>query len=248
MGGQQTGIPDSSFQANPSRTILPGNEATWALSSTNISYVKGLPVNTSVCSVQFYLPVDIGPPVFLYYRLTNFYQNHRRYVNSLDTDQLSGTAVLGNAMNQSSCNPIRTDENNRPYYPCGLIANSIFNDTFSSPSAVNPPSNSTSTVYNMTNIGIAWTSDKSRYGPTKYAIDQIAVPPNWQKRWGPDGYTTDNPPPDLTTDEAFQNWMRTAGLPDFSKLALRNDVDVMAGGRRWQVDINLSTAPVRPFP
>jgi hypothetical protein len=31
-------------------------------------------------------------------------------------------------------------------------------------------------------------------------------------------------------DEAFQVWMRTAGLPTFSKLALRNDKDIMREG------------------
>lgn len=35
----------------------------------------------------------IGPGVFLYYKLTNYYQNHRRYVQSMDTGQLHGDAV-----------------------------------------------------------------------------------------------------------------------------------------------------------
>ncbi|KAI9872133.1 MAG: hypothetical protein M1823_008252, partial [Watsoniomyces obsoletus] len=44
--------------------------------------------NTRICTLQFSIPNDIGPHVYLYYRLTNFYQNHRRYVKSLDTAQL----------------------------------------------------------------------------------------------------------------------------------------------------------------
>jgi len=35
------------------------------------------------CLIQFNLPVALKPPVFMYYRLTNFYQNHRRYVKKL---------------------------------------------------------------------------------------------------------------------------------------------------------------------
>ena len=37
--------------------------------------------------------------------------------------------------------------------------------------------------------------------------------------------------------EEFQVWMRTAGLPTFSKLALRNDNQTMKAGN-YQVDID----------
>ena len=90
----------------------------------------------------------------------------------------------------------------------------------------------------MTNKGIAWNTDKALYGPTKYKFDEIAVPPNWQERW-PNGYTTENPPPNLQDDEEFQVWMRTAGLPAFSKLALRNDTAPMEAGM-YQVNIGMS--------
>lgn len=91
----------------------------------------------------------------------------------------------------------------------------------------------------MTDKGISWDSDKALYGPTKYKVDEIAVPPNWEKRWSKAGYTEDHPPPNLKDDEAFQVWMRTAGLPTFSKLALRNDNDSMTSGM-YQVDIGFS--------
>ena len=41
-------------------------------------------------------------------------------------------------------------------------------------------------------------------------------------------YTTDNIP-DLSVDEHFQVWMRTAGLPTFRKLYGRFDSDLEAG-------------------
>lgn len=88
------------------------------------------------------------------------------------------------------------------------------------------------------NSGIAWDSDRALYGPTKYQYDQIAVPPNWVERYGGDSYTAEHPPPDLENDQAFQVWMRTAGLPTFSKLSQRNDKDVMEPGR-YRVDINM---------
>jgi len=209
----------------------------WRRNTTTVHYGPGADVPTTICSLTFNIPEDIGPPVLFYYRLTNFYQNHRRYVKSLDTSQLQGVAVSSDAIDKGSCTPLRLAPNGKPYYPCGLIANSLFNDTFHSPIRVGGANNQT---YTMTDKGISWDSDKALYGPTKYKVDEIAVPPNWEKRWANGSYTVDHPPPNLKDDEAFQVWMRTAGLPTFSKLALRNDNDSMTSGM-YQVDIGFST-------
>ncbi|MCJ1461077.1 hypothetical protein MMC28_011459 [Mycoblastus sanguinarius] len=207
----------------------------WKQNSTTITYGVGTPpVNTSICSLQFNLPDNLSPPVLFYYRLTNFYQNHRRYVKSLDTDQLKGQVRSNNSL--GDCNPLQTDSNGKAYYPCGLIANSLFNDTFSNPVQLNPHFSSANNItYNMTESGIAWSSDSALYGPTQYNYSDITVPPNWHLRWQ-NGYSTENPPPNLKEDEAFQVWMRTAGLPNFSKLAKRNDNETMQCSM-YQVDI-----------
>ena len=192
---------------------------------------------TNVCSLRFQIPDDIGPPVLLYYRLSNFFQNHRRYVKSLDSTQLKGSAETST----SACNPLSTNGTGLPYYPCGLIANSLFNDSYGNPILLDPPhSSADNETYPMSNQGIAWASDKDLYGVTQYKWNQVAPPPNWMVRY-PNGYTPDQPPPNLHTDEAFQVWMRTAGLPTFSKLALRNDTGVMQSGM-YQVDIHDSTS------
>ncbi|KAL8760629.1 MAG: hypothetical protein Q9184_003189 [Pyrenodesmia sp. 2 TL-2023] len=187
--------------------------------------------NQPLCLLQFTVPHDLDPPVFLYYRLTNFYQNHRRYVKSLDTNQLKGDAVSGPNIARSNCDPLETGVDGKPYYPCGLIANSLFNDTFDHPLLLNVGSaNQMNQTYNMTNKGIAWDSDKALYGPTKYKPSDIAVPPNWRKQYPGDTYSDDHPPPNLETYEEFHVWMRTAGLPAFTKLALRNDKEKMKCG------------------
>ncbi|KIV92843.1 hypothetical protein PV10_04107 [Exophiala mesophila] len=190
---------------------------------------------TNVCTLQFSIPNDIGPPVYLYYRLTNFYQNHRRYVRSLDTDQLRGAALSAGTIDSSSCDPIKLAPDGRPIYPCGLIANSLFNDTLNSPVSVNSAGGQERQTYTMTNRSIAWSSDAELYRRTNYRNDEAAPPPNWALRY-PDGYTDENPIPDLSQYEEFQVWMRTAGLPTFSKLALRNDDDTMTAGI-YQMDI-----------
>lgn len=200
--------------------------------------------DTPVCTLQFTLPNDIGPPVYLYYRLTNFYQNHRRYVKSLYLDQLKGQFVDNSTIDGSTCNPLQLGEGGKAYYPCGLIANSIFNDTINSPTLVSSSGGQTGRNYSMTNQGIAWASDLRLYGKTAYKNEDVLPPPNWQKRF-PDGYTAENPIPDLSTYEEFAVWMRTAGLPTFSKLALRNDDDVMPAGT-YEIEIyDCAYAPAR---
>lgn len=78
----------------------------------------------------------------MYYRLTNFYQNNRKYVKSFDLNQLKGEAITDPSGLAPECDPLRTNSEeivfDRPsgkvtvpkgsavIYPCGLIANSIF--------------------------------------------------------------------------------------------------------------------------
>lgn len=78
------------------------------------------------CILEFELPADLPKSVLFYYKLTNFYQNHRRYVKSLNTDQLKGTAVSVSELEDSDCKPL-DQRDGKPIYPCGLIANSLFN-------------------------------------------------------------------------------------------------------------------------
>lgn len=209
----------------------------WATHNETIKYgtdTKKTP--STVCTLQFVIPEDMGPPVLFYYRLTNFYQNHRRYVKSLDTDQLKGTAVSKGVIGGGSCDPLRLGDTGKPYYPCGLIANSLFNDSFRDLQPLNSRTNET--IYELKNEGIAWSSDKALYGKTDYKPEDISVPPNWVEQW-PNGYTDDHGPPNLDTWEEFQVWMRSAGLPNFSKLAKRNDDDSLKCGV-YKMEIVLS--------
>ncbi|KAM0459358.1 hypothetical protein ACHAPV_005540 [Trichoderma viride] len=209
----------------------------WAVQSgVNITVNPGVHIKGNRCYLRFTIPENLKPPVLFYYQLTNFYQNHRRYADSFDTTQLSGTARSYGDIHGSKCTPLygdTVDGVQKPYYPCGLIANSMFNDTFTSPELLNPPgakSNQTETYFMENNTNIAWSSDKDLYNPTKYKPSDVLPPPNWRERY-PNNYTEENPPPNLKTWEAFQVWMRTAGLPTFSKLYQRNDTQAMTTGR-----------------
>lgn len=161
------------------------------------------------CKIDFQIEQDFRREIYVYYGLSNFYQNHRRYVKSRDDVQL-----LGNPKSTSiDCDPFEKDKvTNLPIAPCGAIANSKFNDTFEISSHSNRVS--------LSRTGIAWSSDKKiRFqnppGDLKAAFKDTAKPPNWDK-----------PVYELSKDpnnNGFQNedlivWMRTAALPTFRKL------------------------------
>jgi hypothetical protein len=120
-------------------------------------------------------------PVFVYYQLDNFYQNHRRYVKSKDYKQLMGETVALDSL--GLCDPIKTNQdlanvgiknniNGKPLdplaaaIPCGLIAKSIFTDSYKI------TNQATSASVNVYQKDIAWSSD------VKYKFLNQAEPVN----------------------------------------------------------------------
>ncbi|RKP07507.1 transcription regulator [Thamnocephalis sphaerospora] len=187
------------------------------------------------CTISMEIPVDMKPPVYLYYRLDGFYQNHRKYVKSFDAAQLKGTARTYSELYNGGCSDLAGPggDSQQVYYPCGLIANSIFNDTISlslvksndTPNAANPAETLT-----FNDRGIAWPSDKKKYGPSSYQdYTNVLPPPNWASRYANGVYTKETFP-NLAEDEHFQVWMRTAGLPNFRKLYGRSDNTMLKRG------------------
>ncbi|KAI5287369.1 hypothetical protein KEM54_006044 [Ascosphaera aggregata] len=237
----------SSIPSSKVHTSFKNNQAReqafwWREEDVPVTFKSGTKAEITRCSLQFTLPNDLDSPVFMYYKLTNFYQNHRRYVKSLDQEQLEGKPLRNKTIDGGFCDPLRLDpETGKAYYPCGLIANSLFNDTIYEPVRLGVNKNET---YPMTNKGIAWSSDKDLIKPTKYKWYEVAPPPNWRQMY-PQGYTAEQPPPNLQEDEGFQVWMRTAGLPTFSKMARRNDKTVMKAGT-YRIDID-DLFPVSAF-
>ncbi|TVY29263.1 Meiotically up-regulated protein [Lachnellula hyalina] len=220
----------SHFTSNSSNGDYKPTSPMWSQNQTGLQDALGN--NITSCYLKFGIPNEMKPPVLFYYKLAKFYQNHRRYAKSFNTDQLSGKAVSEKTIHSSDCTPLTTTKVNNvslPYYPCGIAANSQFNDTFYNLTLQNVPrSSDTERPYNMTKKGISWSSDKKLYGDSKYNWDEVAVPPNWVTKYGTSYNDTNHP--DLVNDEEFQVWMRLAGLPTFSKLAQRNDHEVMEHG------------------
>lgn len=220
------------------------SQVSWAHQNVSVPIGTGSATYNSVnCTLQFSIPNNIDPPIFLYYRLTNFYQNHRRYVKSLDQDQLAGDALSNDTISNSLCDPLQIDDaTGKAYYPCGLIANSIFNDTIGEPINVNPanpPEGTNNITYHMTDNNIAWSSDGALYQKTQYTNDQVVPPPNWIKRYPGGVYSDEFPIPNIHEMENFWVWMRTAGLPTFSKLARKNTTATLPAGT-YQIQITSS--------
>ncbi|XP_041109688.1 cell cycle control protein 50A-like isoform X2 [Polyodon spathula] len=156
--------------------------------------------------------------VFMYYGLSNFYQNHRRYVKSRDDSQLNGDkSSLTNPSKE--CEPYRTSDS-KPIAPCGAIANSLFNDTLTL-YYINP--NGTESVVPLIKKGIAWWTDKNvkfrNPGGSNSNLTAVfqgtSKPVNWRKPV----YELDTDPENNGfINEDFIVWMRTAALPTFRKL------------------------------
>ena len=97
------------------------------------------------CKVTLSIDTDIQAPIYVYYQLENFYQNHRRYVKSRSNEQLLGNELAVDSAEIKDCDPIITNKQLEfthnvngtlldpaaAAFPCGLVAKSFFNDTFS---------------------------------------------------------------------------------------------------------------------
>uniref|UniRef100_A0A8D3A6L2 Cell cycle control protein n=1 Tax=Scophthalmus maximus TaxID=52904 RepID=A0A8D3A6L2_SCOMX len=156
--------------------------------------------------------------VFMYYGLSNFYQNHRRYVKSRDDSQLYGDrSALTNPSKE--CEPYRMSDG-QAIAPCGAIANSLFNDTLE---LYHIDSNGTRNTIPLVKKGIAWWTDKhvkfrnpGGNNNLTAAFRGTSKPVNWRKPV----YDLDPSDPDNNgfINEDFIVWMRTAALPTFRKL------------------------------
>lgn len=206
------------------------------------------------CLLNFTLSELFERDVFVYYGLSNFYQNHRRYVKSRDDKQLLG---FKNPLSKD-CDPFKVRDVKQssgqvktlPIAPCGAIANSLFNDSFEI-SIFDEKRRKFSPV-KLVDTGIAWATDKSAKfrnpagDPLSDAFKGYTHPPNWRKHvWELDNRTSSN---NGFQNEALIVWMRTAALPTFRKLYARIDhsvEDVYRNGLPagvYQVKIQYSTS------
>ncbi|KAG6521852.1 ALA-interacting subunit 1-like [Zingiber officinale] len=172
---------------------IPGNNT----KAYRVAYIQDKNIDKT-CNITLRVPKDMDPPIYVYYQLDNFYQNHRRYVKSRNDAQLKDR---GKANDTSGCDP-EDASNGSPIVPCGLIAWSLFNDTYNFSIG-----NQNLTVNKR---GISWKSDRDH----KFGND--VFPRNFQNGTLIGGASLDENTP-LSQQEDLIVWMRTAALPTFRK-------------------------------
>ncbi|KAK7261794.1 hypothetical protein RIF29_28114 [Crotalaria pallida] len=174
-----------------------------------LEFIKSASTNKT-CSKTWNVKRKMQAPIFIYYQLDNYYQNHRRYVKSRSDKQLWSKSAEGET---KSCAPEENTKDKEPIVPCGLIAWSLFNDTYKfsmkdKDLAVNKKD-------------IAWRSDKkSKFGSDVY-------PKNFQGGDNIGGGKLNESIP-LSEQEDLIVWMRTAALPTFRKLYGKIETDLEA--------------------
>lgn len=191
---------------------------------TCAAFLDSQPVNntgqTCYCKETITLTEDFVGTVYLYYGLTNFYQNHRRYVRSRDDNQLHGDEMSPDSL-QSDCEPYKKRKLNASVEygiaPCGAIANSLFNDTFQ----LFYTEGSNNESVNLLDTNIAWKSDHSVKFNNPPNWNGYTNPPNWNNKYAYN--LSSNPDNTGYKNEELIVWMRTAALPTFRKLNRRID-------------------------
>lgn len=196
------------------------------------------------CKVEFTLDSDVDGPLYVYYQISNFFQNHRRYYKSLSIPQLMGENLAEGDV-ELNCNPLYMNAS-LLLNPCGLIANSFFNDVFSVDSAASTPTNlamdetgiavysDRETLYKQvdgfesvevdnintaTCVGVGLPADCKSYTDASTGQSYLFYYPDDDTvQYLYESYPEQISPIDGVTNEHFIVWMRTAALPTFRKL------------------------------
>lgn len=192
------------------------------------------------CQVSFKLDEDVDGPLYVYYELRNYYQNHRRYFKSISYSQLLGLKLTESDV-QLSCSPLLKN-GSMLLNPCGLVANSLFNDIITF--------DNTNNQLTMDEDNIALTIDKDHLFKQVDGFDysvvtscdvpciDVDLPTSCScyyenktnmtyKYYYPDDDTVQylyESYPDIispiegVTNQHFMVWMRISSLPTFRKL------------------------------
>lgn len=154
------------------------------------------------CNVTFTLDQDMEAPVFVHYGLNRFYQNYQTYAADHYYMQLDGTEADPSS---AYCSYYTEAENGEKILPCGLQANTMFNDTFRlvSPSGIT-----------MHEDAISWKVDRDIRFDNPSGYPDIC---NSSYKCLHETYPGVVSREQGVKDEHFMVWMRTAALPNFMK-------------------------------
>lgn len=187
---------------------------------TDTINVFDVAADNNTCTRVINLTTEFKGDILFQYGLDNFYQNSRKYLKSRNDIQLYGS------LNETTdCEPLAMENVSGkllPIVPCGIIANSMFNDTFElyylPP---NDPSDYITVPFSTENV--IWKGErerKFRNPPTSnnktlcQVFEGTVKPPNWRRETCNVGNDEEG--------RALENidfivWMKPAALPKFRK-------------------------------
>lgn len=176
------------------------------------------------CRLDFELSKDeYFAQVNIYYGIKNLYQNYRFLTFSRDTSHLMGSI---NDTLAGECQPSHTS-NNKTVFPCGSLANVLFDDEFIL-------SHDGNTTLEMDRYNIPLEKSRTyqyRNPPDSVQLKQFDKPPHWQNDlWSMDpSYPANNG----VENGNFIVWMTVSTFQNFYKLysIIRPAEGVMRKGR-----------------
>lgn len=125
--------------------------------------------STGVGQFEIDVPKAMTTPIWISYELSGFFQNHRQYVKSVSDLQLRSGSVLADIAHLQDCMPwivegppsltSGSDPAARINFPCGLVARSIFNDSFVIVAKVPGSTSWTRLFVDSSPARIAWPAD-----------------------------------------------------------------------------------------
>ncbi|RLO08688.1 hypothetical protein DYB28_003457 [Aphanomyces astaci] len=226
MAIQYDGV-DASTGLSTLGASLQNLSPTSSCSLPNDSDGNSFNLNEHGCVVSFKLQNDMKAPIMVYYQLDNFYQNHRRYVQSRNDAQLRGQPV---SLPISTCDGATQTTDFNVSLPSGeylnqtqmygnvTVVNLMDQSDLAWKSDLDTKFNNYDTV--DANDLYLWQNQKYRWViPSKVGQEPIINKTAWTKPTTSYGAET----------ERFVLWMRTAGLPNFRKKYGRINTDLPKG-------------------
>mmetsp|Transcript_23207 Transcript_23207/g.69513 ORF Transcript_23207/g.69513 Transcript_23207/m.69513 type:complete len:380 (-) Transcript_23207:31-1170(-) len=129
-----------------------------------------------VCQVEIRLQEKMPSPVYVYYEIDGFYQNHNRYMTSYDEEQLLGANKDSDDL--AGCQPLKKN-GDKTLHPCGVLANSMFNDVIAL----------ANDDVHMRENHIAWPSDLHKKFKQPNGFDWATTSDDVSGCLGADGFT-----------------------------------------------------------
>jgi len=225
---------------NNSSSII---EQTIPYDKTNCSIPHGS--YNKLCTITVNIEQTMKSPVYMYYELTNVFQNHRQFVKSVSAKQLRGDYddLLDDTL--GVCEPLIKGVDDKYLFPCGLQGWSYFNDDIltsinnNNEIICNDDNNNNNINSCSSKLNIALPTDlEFRF---KYN-EQLSNDPKLTNQVYPlDNYRSLITMPQIM-DESLMVWMRMAATPHFKKIHSIINTDLTAGHTiTFTIDANFNS-------